>query len=476
MLPIIPYPHHVDLSDIRITIPASVNMAVYPTAALTLKDYALRTHNIHMAIDPNGAVAFAADPSMAPDAYTLTAEEGRVVITAADARGAQNGVSTLIQLMQPAEGGFTVPQGTIRDASDSPWRGIMVDIARNWKELHVLFEYVDLCRFYKIKYLHLHFTDDQSYTLPSKAYPNLSTPGRHYTEEEIKALITYARARSVEIIPEIDVPGHCTSFVNAYGDLFGTFGVIRQDEASMAAMDTIFTELCELFSDSTYIHMGGDEAAIDKWLTDEPTVAAFRAAGVDVDGMEPHDLAQHMYASFIARVCQTILSCGKTPVVWEGFGESVNHMIPRETVVMSWENFYQTTPSLQAAGFRLVNCSWLPLYSVIPTINPTREQVYDWSVYKWRPAHKGSPYYPDGMEIQPTTQVEGGQLLAWGDVLESSYPVVAEGVRVEQALLESNAPALAENLWNRSKVSDWEEFSERAAKVDEIYAAFRAGK
>ncbi len=476
MLPIIPYPHHVDMADTRVVVPASVNIAAYPAAAGTLKDYARRTHGLHMTVAADGAVSFVADATMAPDTYTLTAEEGRVVITAGGTLGAQNGVSTLIQLMQPAEGGFTVPAGTICDASDASWRGIMVDIARNRKELHVLFEYVDLCRFYKIKYLHLHFTDDQSYTLPSRAFPKLSSPGRHYTEDELKALIDYARARSVEIIPEIDVPGHCTSFAEAYGDLFGTIGVIRQDEAAMAAMDAIFAELCDLFADSTYIHVGGDEAAIDKWLTDPPTVAAFRSAGVDVDGMEPHALAQHMYATFVAHTCQTVLNCGKTPVVWEGFGESVNHMIPRETVVMSWENYYQTTPSLQAAGFRLVNCSWRPLYVVLPVVVPTQKEVYDWNVCRWHPMHGQSPYFPDGIELEPTDQVEGGQILAWGDQIMATYPVVAEGVRAEQAILEANAPALSENLWNRQKVSDFAEFSERLAKVEALYAAFRAGK
>lgn len=476
MLPIIPYPHRVQMDDTRITVPATVNVANHPAAAMTLKDYARRTHGISMAIAADGAVSFTVDATMGPDAYTLVAADGKVTITAATSRGAQNGVSTLIQLMKADDNGFTVPAGRIEDDADSTWRGTMIDLARDWHELHVLFEYVDMCRFYKLRYLHLHFTDDQSYTLPSKAYPNLPTPGRHYTEEELKALITYAKSRDVEIIPEIDVPGHYTPFGKGYGDLFGTIGVIRQTEESMNAMDTIFRELCELFSDSEYIHIGGDEALIDAWTKDEPTMATYRARGVDVDNMDQHELAQLMYATFVSHMCNTILSCGKTPVVWEGFSESMNHLIPHETVVMSWENYYQTTDCLQKAGFRIINCSWNPMYVVAPVAHWPQEEIYNWSVYRWRPMHPQSPYAGKTLEIQPTEQVEGGQLLAWGDHIEREYPVVAEGVRVEQAFIEEDCPCLSENLWNRTKVSDWNEFSVRLKQAEALYADFRAGK
>lgn len=74
----------------------------------------------------------------------------------------------------------------------------------------------------------MHFTDNQSYTLPSEIYPKLSTPGRFYTREQIQELVEYANARGVELMPEIDVPGHCISFGEAYGDLLGAgFKVIN---------------------------------------------------------------------------------------------------------------------------------------------------------------------------------------------------------------------------------------------------------
>lgn len=475
MLHMIPMPKVCHMSTETLTLSATISKNdIFPTAQKTLTEFAARIQGIHfIPSDAEAGVVFTLDENLPAEGYTLTATDKQVTLTAATAEGAQNGVSTLLQIMQACGDGFTVPSGSICDAPDCSWRGVMIDLARDWHELHVLYEYVDMCRFFKIRYLHLHFTDDQSYTLPSRAFPALSTQGRHYTEEELKGLIAYADDRSVEIIPEIDVPGHCTSFAESYGDIFGRDGIICQSETSMKAMEALFTELCELFASSTYIHVGGDEAAIEKWTNCPATMEAFRAKGVDVDRMDKHELAQIMYATFVARMCHTVTACGKTPVVWEGFGESVNHLIPDNVVVMSWENFYQTTPSLQKAGFRLVNCSWAPMYVVTPVAHWPLEEVYNWSVFSWRPVHPASPYINTGLVIEPTDQVEGGQLLAWGDHIMKNYPHVAEGVRAEQRLIEERVPALSENTWNREKVSDFAEFSKRYQGVMERYAALR---
>lgn len=484
---IIPAPRQVELTADTLTLIATVHVGTPETenAASTLVTFARRTHGIHFAIQPSsGTVRFVKDTAQPSEGYVLTIGstigEG-VTIAAADGAGWQNGVSTLIQLMKPTEdaGHFAVPAGTITDAPGCSWRGLMVDLARDFHEFPMLLQYVDMCRFYKIRTLHLHFTDDQSYTLPSRAFPKLSTVGRCYTEQQIRRLVAYAAEREVILMPEIDVPGHCTSFAEGYGDIFGRDGIIRQSEASIACMEALFRELCGMFPNSPYIHIGGDEAAIDKWTQDEPTLAACRAQGIDTDSYLSREggreeLSQLLYATFVRRMAEAVLSCGRTPVVWEGFGAAVNHLIPRETVVMSWENYYQTTPSLQEAGFRLLNCSWSPMYVVAPNVHWSPEEVYNWNVYTWRPVHPGSPYLNIGLTIPATEQVEGGQLLAWGDQIMAAFPDdLAAGVRCEQKLLEERIPCLAENTWNREKQSDYAEFSARYARVTDLYETFR---
>ncbi len=476
MHPIIPLPHRLRLEEARVRLAATVAADVYADAGHTLIDYTRRTHGIVLSESSPATLTFSKDATLPAEGYAITITDGGVTVCAADALGAQNAAVTLVQLMERDGDGLILPLGRIEDAPDCSWRGVMIDLARDWHEPHVLYEYVDMCRFYKIKYLHLHFTDDQSYTLPSRAFPKLSTEGRSYSEEELKKLIAYARLRGVQIIPEIDVPGHCTSFANAYGDIFGRDGIICLSDESIAGMKALFTELCALFADSAYIHIGGDEAAIEKWTTCDKCLAATQARGVNVNGMDKHALAEIMYATFVKEMCDAVLAAGKTPVVWEGFAAEVNHLIPREAVIMSWENFYQTTPSLQAAGFRLVNCSWNPMYVVTPVVYWKPEEVWNWSVYKWKPVHPGSPYLNVGLEIEPTEQIEGGQLLAWGDHIVKQFENVAEGVREEQRLIEERTPALAECTWHREKPTNWEEFSARMAAVAGLYEAFRLNK
>ncbi len=471
---IVPLPHTYAFTDTAVTLPATVSVGDYADAADTLCDFARRIHGITLTAAEDAAIRFVTDATLEPEGYRITVTSEGATLTAADSLGAQNAAVTLLQMLEPAEdGAVTLPVGKIQDAPACSWRGMMIDLARDWHELPLLYEYVDLCRFYKIKYLHLHFTDDQSYTLPSRAYPLLSTPGRAYTEEELKGLIAYANVRGVELIPEIDVPGHSTSFAGAYGDIFGTDGIICLSDQSIAGMKTLFTELCELFADSAYIHIGGDEAAIEKWTTCERCLASFRAHGVDVDMPDRHALAEIMYATFVQQMCLAVLACGKTPVVWEGFAAEVNHLIPREAVIMSWENFYQTTPSLQAAGFRLVNCSWNPMYVVTPVVAWPPREVFEWSVYRWKPVHPGSPYINSCLELEPTAQVEGGQLLAWGDHIMKNFPDVSEGTRAEFNLIAERTPALAEGTWHRVKPTDWEEFAARSKAVDRLYQALR---
>ena len=481
MLRLIPAPAHTTMTDSRAVIsPVYAADGLFANAAQTLADYARRTHGITLT-QGEGGITFTVDTTLPAEGYTLTVTESGAAVRASDILGAQNAAVTLIQLMEKAEEGLTLPVGVIEDAPKCTWRTVMIDLARDWHELHVLYEYVDMCRFYKVKYLHFHFTDDQSYTLPSKAFPKLPTEGRHYTEAEIKGLIAYAKSRGVQLIPEIDVPGHTTSFAAAYGQIFGTDGIICLSEESMAGMTTLFRELCELFSDSEYIHLGGDEAAIAKWIGCDKCLNAFKNRGVDVDAYlateeGKRELTELMYATFIKDICEVILDCGKTPVVWEGFHKSMNHLIPRQSVIVSWENFYQTAPELLEAGFRVVNGAWKPMYVVTPVVYWSPEEVYNWNVYTWGAVHPGSPYNRNPLHIDPTMQVEGGQLLAWGDQIVVKYPVVAEGVREEQRLIEERTPCLSENVWNRVKPTDWAEFSGRAAKVAELYEAFRSNK
>ena len=469
MLRIVPTPQKTDMSTSRTTLCALCNAPEeFANALDTLRDFALRIHGI--TLGDGDSITFIKDSSLAVEGYEIAVSENKATVRAADILGAQNATATLVQLMQKQGICISLPLGSLSDAPECSWRGVLIDLARNWHDISMLYEYVDMCRFYKVKYLHLHFTDDQSFTLPSRAFPKLSTPGRSYTEQQIRDLLAYAKSRGIEIVPEVDVPGHTASFA-VYSDVFGTDGVICQSEKSMKGIETLFGEVCELFSDSEYVHLGGDEAyAIPNWTKCEKCMAVYRDMGYDVDSMEQRELEELMYATFLKKVCNMIISNGKTPVLWEGFAKEVNHLIPKEAVVMSWENLYQTTPDLLEAGFRLVNCSWVPMYVLAPDKYWSPREIYEWSVNYWKPCHPKSPYFGKDIRVEPTNQIEGGELLAWGDHIIWSFPDdIEKGVREEQRLVEERVGCLSENTWNRTKKCNDHDFFSAYTKAMELH-------
>ena len=472
---IIPTPKKCELDDKEkvLILPAISYPTQFNNAAKTLRDFAKKIHGINVE-NGEGGIELFVDESLLEEAYLLEISKDGVKIKAADSRGAQNAVASLIQIMEKEGEYIALPAGTVYDYPECSWRAVMIDLARNWHDISMVYEYIDMCRFYKVKYLHLHFCDDQSFTLPSKRFPKLSTPDRSYTESQIKELIRYAGKRDIEIIPELDVPGHATPVVTNYPSYFGDHKIICQGKSKMKYVEELFCELCETFKDSNYIHLGGDEVDILKWTECPECMEAYREMGVDVDNMDKKELAQFMYASFLKRVCEIIIDCGKTPVLWEGFSKEMNYLIPKEAVVMSWENLYQTTPSLLEAGFRLINASWVPMYILAPDKYWSPRELYEWNVYYWKPCHPRSPYFGSDIRVEPTEQIEGGELLAWGDHIIWSYPdSICEGVREEQRLVEERVPFLAENTWNREKRCTQEGFFSAYVLLREKQKALR---
>lgn len=423
---------------------------------------------LSMEVKENAAIRIVQDENMEAEAYRIVVEKEAVTVYAGDKAGANHGFATLLQMMQVEEENILLPAVVIEDKPDCAYRGMMVDLARNWHPFPYLLTYVDMCYFYKVAVLQLHFTDDQSYTLPSKLYPKLSTENRFYTREQIDELVEYANARGVELSPEIDVPGHCKSFGEAYGDIFGTKGIICQHPDSMEAMRNIFKELCEMFPYSKYVHIGGDEAyAMGEWTKCPKCRAYAKSVGIDSDMEDKRMLEELMYAHFISEMADVCMAQGKQPIVWEGFVKAVNDKISKDILVMSWENYYQLTPELLEAGFQVINCSWNPMYVVAPTTMWKPEELFDWSIYQWKAVHPESPYLETGYKAPKNDKIIGGQLLAWGDNIPKYSPSIAQGVYDERGFLMERLPMLAENTWNVEKVRAYHSFEKTVSVLQE---------
>lgn len=321
------------------------------------------------------------------EGYQLSVTPQYIVIKANKNAGLFYGVQTLLQLFpkeieskeEVADKIWTVPAVEITDYPRVAWRGLMFDVARHFFTKAEVKQYIDGMVRYKFNILHLHLTDDEGWRIEIKGLPKLtevgawsvkktgnfgsfSTPGPDeprtnggfYTQDDIKELISYAKERFVEIMPEIDVPGHSLAIIASYPELSCTPGAenyrVRSGERIMdwsrgappialvdntlcpanekvySFLDTVITQIAALFP-FPYIHMGGDEAPINFWQKSDAVKALMQKEGLK-------DMHQ-VQGYFEKRVQQIVESKGKKFMGWD---EILNGNIPTSAAIMSWRN------------------------------------------------------------------------------------------------------------------------------------------
>ena len=159
-----------------------------------------------------GDIALKLDPSLDGESYAIEARD-TATVRGGNYAAIAFGTVSLLQSIIMEDGHQALRKFTIRDEPSAGYRGLLIDAARQWHGVGTLKQIIELCRWYKIRQLQIHFTDDQSFTFPSTAFPKLETPGRHYTVEQLRDLEAFARDRGVEIVPELETPGHASAMV-----------------------------------------------------------------------------------------------------------------------------------------------------------------------------------------------------------------------------------------------------------------------
>lgn len=148
--------------------------------------------------------------------YSIVLKNGRIVLNYIGLKSLNHALAALLRLSKIKDGRIFWNYSELLDGPQCKYRAFHVDLGRNFHSVGRLFEYIDMCFCYNLSHLHLHFNENQSYTLPSKLYPKLSTKDRHYSFEEIRELNRYALRRGVSLVPEVDIPGRCNAFGAAY--------------------------------------------------------------------------------------------------------------------------------------------------------------------------------------------------------------------------------------------------------------------
>ena len=280
------------------------------------------------------------DPSEAPPAldddesYRLLLSKDGARISAPRLAGARHALTTLVQLANHCG---CLPLGCIEDAPSFPWRGLMLDPARRFLSVDALLATLDAMALCKLNVLHLHLTDDQGFRFQSRAYPKLAS-AESYSRSELRKLVRAATDRGIRIIPELDVPGHATSWLHAHPEWgphrspvlpssrFGPHEAVLNpiDRAFQEAMGTLIGELADVFPDQ-FIHLGGDEVN-PAWWDESSEITAY---------MAHRNLANPvaLLAHFRAFLADTAAGHGKRPIGWD---ETLDGGAPATMAVQSW--------------------------------------------------------------------------------------------------------------------------------------------
>ncbi|MFA9389650.1 MAG: family 20 glycosylhydrolase [Prolixibacteraceae bacterium] len=313
------------------------------------------------------------------EGYNINITKKGIQIAASSSSGAFYAIQTLYQLFQNSN---SIACQTISDAPAFEWRGMHLDVSRHFFEIDFLKKYIDVLAFYKLNKLHLHLTDDQGWRMEIKKYPELTTKGAwrkgtvndkwtfftepaqegapkyggYYTQKQLKELVQYAAERNIEIIPEIEMPGHTWAALFAYPQLSCSGVPFKKpsnvpfaftdpfcagNPATYQFLQDVLDEVMEVFP-SKYIHIGGDEVKFTPWENCTKCNKLAKSEGMH----SSHELQGY----FMNKIANYVLSKNRIPMGWDEIAESD---VSKEVIITAWQNIEAVELSLEK-GYKTV--------------------------------------------------------------------------------------------------------------------------
>jgi hexosaminidase len=432
-LPIIPSPQNVSCADdsaFSLTSDVAVvasDESLQPLAdVLAFEIQALTGLDLQSSTGSDGRrgplIRLLISPDLTGEEYRLSVQPEGVTIAGAGPEAVARGRASLLQIIETSNGKPQLPCCTVIDQPDTDYRAILIDCARHEQSVHSLEQVIELASLYKIRFIQLHLTDDQSFTFPSTEFPQLTeTSPWSFTREQLAQLVEYARIRGVTLIPEIEMPGHIGAFLRGLPEC-GQDGILNIcREKTYQALTSVLKEVADVFHNSPYIHIGGDEVNIGA-LQKSPEYQEFT---------EKHNLSNptEAYHYFVARMSRVVKDLGRRCVVWEGFhgfGEyGDGGRIPHDVIVIAWDTAFNPPTHLAAGGFSLINATWKPLYIVAggQYRHPHTAQaiwspseIYRWHKTLWQhrePGRKSSTKEGWSAPEEVIPKVIGAQMCVW---------------------------------------------------------------
>ena len=425
------------------------------------------------------------------DAYTLVSNPESVNITGNTYRGVIAGIQSLRQLF-PAEiesdkkvSGMSwgIPSVQIQDAPRFGWRGLMLDVSRHFYSKEEVMEFLDLMALYKLNKFHWHLTDDQGWRLEIKKYPLLTEKGAwrkfnnhdhdcikyaaeqdnpdyeiptdkiqivegdtlyggFYTQEDVKEVIAYAQVRGIDIIPELDMPGHMLAAVSNYDGIScfeetgwgSTFSspVCPGKDSALEFCKNVYTELIELFP-YEYVHIGGDEVEKTNWKKCPDCQARMKEHGLKTE--------EELQAWFIHEMEKFFNSKGKKMIGWD---EIIEGGLSGTATVMWWRSWAKLAPSQTTGqGNDLIFTPNAPFY-----LDYAQDKKSVLNIYHYDPMKE----VPDADKQHLVKGVQGNIWCEWIPNRERMHYMAAPRML-----------AIAELGWSANDRKDWTDFQTRMA-------------
>lgn len=421
--------------------------------------------------DIDAPLSLVKNDKLTEEAYTLEIERGRIVLEANDAQGISNALATLHQLILTAKDN-KLPIINIQDKPRFGYRGLMLDCSRHFWTVDELKETLSQMAFFKLNKLQMHLTDNNAWRLAMDQYPELTAKGTYYSDfpdlsgkyystNDLKEIVKYAQALGIEIIPEVDLPGHAIALLAAMPQLSckgGTFEAYPEElplnqrkrgnenmlcignPESIRFAQEVVDALIQIFP-SEYIHLGGDEVPTAIWEKCPKCQALYKKEGMK----EPGELQDY----FTRKMSEYIRSKGKIMVGWDEIND--RHAATPEDMLTVWrDNGLKAQKAALERGIPVVMCPQHGCYLDWGYAGNSTRKVYEWD--------------PVTSQVTPEQEalVKGGQGALWTER-------VATQDRVEWMLYPRLA-ALSEVFWTNASKRNWDDFYRR---ITDFYPVMR---
>ena len=508
VLDVIPYPNQVEVGEgVFMAKGAQVAYAeaIEEPAVNVIKAFAAQlsaisgAESVVSAGEAETGFVFVQNDEVPAEAYTLDVKAGVVRVEASGLRGFNYAIQTIKQLL-PVEifgttpaprASWTMQCVTVSDAPRFGYRGLHLDEGRHFFGVEEVKRYLDIMEVYKLNKFHWHLTEDQGWRIEIKKYPLLTEVGSKrsgtcikkdfsshngipygegmwYTQDQIREIVAYAAAKGIDVIPEIDLPGHMLGALASYPELGCTGGpyevwtrwgvsedvLCAGNEAVYTFLEDVLTEVCELFP-YEYIHVGGDECPKVRWESCPKCQAKIKELKFKDD--KNHKAEHYLQSYVITRMEKFLNSKGRKLIGWD---EILEGGIAPNATIMSWRGEKGGLEAVRQGHDAIMTPNtyfYLDYYQAADIENEP------FGIGGYLPVEKCYSYepYPAGMTEEETKHIIGVQANLWTEY-------ISEADHLYYMLLPRLA-ALAEVQWCNADRKDWDRFFNAADNFCKVY-------